>query len=80
MTTSTHLAINLKINYEKKNSHARKLCPLHQIEQQIRFNEQNALVTFIFVPLVLLNNSQAYRVNEDQSRIISVHNTGPWMT
>lgn len=45
---------------KKKNSHARKLCPLHQIEQQIRFNEQNALVTFIFVPLVLLNNSQAY--------------------
>lgn len=44
----------------KKNSHAGKLCPLHQIEQQIRFNEQNALVTFTFVPLVLLNNPQAY--------------------
>lgn len=50
-----------KNKLRKKNSHARKLCPLHQIEQQIRFNEQNALVTFIFVPLVLLNNSQAYR-------------------
>lgn len=55
-------------SYQPKNKLRKKKIPmlgncaqLHQIEQQIRFNEQNALVTFIFVPLVLLNNSQAYR-------------------